>query len=40
MLPDIYSFQTYKYVRAIMVFKFLLWVEEGYRGSGGLSTFF
>jgi len=29
MFPEIYSFQTYKYVRAITVFKFLLWVEEG-----------
>lgn len=27
--PEIYSFQTYKYVRAVTVFTFLLWVEEG-----------
>ena len=29
MFAEIYSFPTYKYVRAITVFKFLLWVEEG-----------
>jgi hypothetical protein len=29
MFPEMYRFQTYKYVRAITEFKFLLWVEEG-----------